>query len=52
MIFMIIVLGELKNKSQKRIRITRKNSISAFKGTWGQMRKYGSPGKIIYTGSR
>lgn len=41
-----------KNKSHKRIRLTRKNSISAFKGAWGQMRKYGSPGKIIYIRSR
>ena len=41
-----------KNKSHRRIRLTRKSSISAFKGVWGQMRKYGSPGKIIYIRSR
>jgi hypothetical protein len=41
-----------KNKTQTRITRTKKSNLSSFKGVWGQMRKYGSPGKIIYIRSR
>jgi hypothetical protein len=41
-----------KNKSHSRFVKTKKTNLSVFKGVWGQMRKYGSPGKIIYIRSR
>ena len=41
-----------KNKTNISVIRTKKSNLSSFKGVWGQMRKYGSPGKIIYIRSR
>ena len=41
-----------KNKTNIRINRTKKSNLSSFKGVWGKMSKYGSPGKIIYIRSK
>jgi len=49
----LVILNRLKkNKSRFGKSSTRRSSVSAFKGVWGQMRKFGAPGKIIYIRSR
>lgn len=49
----VSILDRLKkNKKQTRITRTKKSNLSSFKCVWGQLSKYGSPGKIIYIRSR
>ncbi len=41
-----------ENKKCNRVSKTNKSDFSDFNGAWGAMRKYGSPGKIIYIRSK
>jgi long-subunit acyl-CoA synthetase (AMP-forming) len=47
-----ILERQKENKKYKRVSKTNKSPLSVFKGAWGEMRKYGSPGKIIYIRSK
>jgi hypothetical protein len=47
-----ILERQKENKKYKRVSKTNKSPLSVFKGAWGAMRKYGSPGKIIYIRSK
>ena len=47
-----ILERQKENKKYKRVSKTNKSTLSVFKGALGAMRKYGSPGKIIYIRSK
>lgn len=47
-----ILERQKENKKYNRVSKTNKSTLSVFKGAWGEMRKYGTPGKIIYIRSK
>jgi ribosomal protein S10 len=47
-----ILERQKENKKYNRVSKTNKSTLSVFKGAWGAMRKYGTPGKIIYIRSK
>ena len=47
-----ILERQKENKKYNKVSKIDKSTISVFKGVWGEMRKYGSPGKIIYIRSK
>ena len=47
-----ILERQKENKKYNKVSKIDKSTLSVFKGVWGEMRKYGSPGKIIYIRSK
>jgi hypothetical protein len=47
-----ILERQKENKKYNRVSKIDKSTLSVFKGVWGEMKKYGTPGKIIYIRSK
>jgi hypothetical protein len=47
-----ILKRQKENKKYNRVSKIDKSTLSVFKGVWGEMKKYGTPGKIIYIRSK
>lgn len=47
-----VLKRQKENKKYNRVLSSKKNTLSVYTGAWGEMKKYGSPGKIIYIRSK
>lgn len=47
-----VLKRQRENKKFSRVLSSKKNTLSVYKGAWGEMKKYGAPGKIIYIRSK
>lgn len=47
-----VLKRQKENKKYNRVLSSKKNTLSVYSGAWGEIKKYGSPGKIIYIRSK
>lgn len=47
-----VLKRQRENKKYNRVLNSKKNTLSVYTGAWGKIKKYGSPGKIIYIRSK
>ena len=47
-----VLKRQRENKKYNKVLNSKKNTLSVYTGAWGEIKKYGSPGKIIYIRSK